>query len=218
MCVRHVVFDWNQTLLDDTAAIVGAVNVCLELEGLPPITADDYKRDFVRPVHLYYERLFGRSIAEADWVRLDGVFRDAYWELLSEPRLAADAEVALARVATAGRTQSICSMHPHEELVALVGQLGVDHHFLRIDGLRGTPGGGKSIHLEAHLGAVFDGAPRDAVVVIGDSLDDAAAAEHAGARCVLYDGGSHPVEALEATGHPVVASLTAALDIAGIPA
>jgi len=53
------------------------------------------------------------------------------------------------------------------------------------------------------------------VLVIGDAKDDAAAAAHVGAACVLYDGGSHPREELEATGAPVAGSLTEALDLAG---
>ena len=35
------------------------------------------------------------------------------------------------------------------------------------------------------------------MVVIGDALDDAAAAAHVGARCILYDGGSHLRDRLE---------------------
>ena len=44
-----------------------------------------------------------------------------------------------------------------------------------------------------------------------DTLDDLAAAQAVGARCVLYDGGSHHREALEATGEPVVDRLTDAV-------
>jgi phosphoglycolate phosphatase-like HAD superfamily hydrolase len=52
------------------------------------------------------------------------------------------------------------------------------------------------------------------VLVIGDAKDDAAAAAHVGAACVLYDGGSHPRHELEEMGLPVANSLTEALDLA----
>jgi phosphoglycolate phosphatase-like HAD superfamily hydrolase len=55
------------------------------------------------------------------------------------------------------------------------------------------------------------------VLLVGDSLDDLAAARAVGARCVLYDGGSHHRSALEATGVPVVDTLTAALAAAEQP-
>ena len=45
-------------------------------------------------------------------------------------------------------------------------------------------------------------------MVIGDAVDDAVAAAHAGAQAVLYTGGSHSRASLAAAGVPVV-------DIAG---
>jgi phosphoglycolate phosphatase-like HAD superfamily hydrolase len=53
------------------------------------------------------------------------------------------------------------------------------------------------------------------VLVIGDAKDDAVAAAHVGAACVLYDGGSHPRHELEETGFPVASSLTEAVALAG---
>jgi phosphoglycolate phosphatase-like HAD superfamily hydrolase len=49
-------------------------------------------------------------------------------------------------------------------------------------------------------------------VVIGDALDDAAAAAHVGAHAVLYTGGSHSKAALETAGVPVVDSLAEAVE------
>ena len=54
------------------------------------------------------------------------------------------------------------------------------------------------------------------MVLIGDALDDLAAARAAGAPCVLYDGGSHERAALDATGAPVAATLAEALAAAGV--
>ena len=67
----------------------------------------------------------------------------------------------------------------------------------------------------AHLAAI--GVQAAAALLVGDSLDDLAAARAVGAGCVLYDGGSHHRHALEATGVPVVAELTAAV-AAALPA
>jgi phosphoglycolate phosphatase-like HAD superfamily hydrolase len=80
---------------------------------------------------------------------------------------------------------------------------------VRVDGLRRSDGGGKAEHLSAHL-AALELAPEQ-VVLVGDALDDLAAARAVGAGCVLYDGGSHHRQALEATGEPVVDSLTEAV-------
>ena len=68
-------------------------------------------------------------------------------------------------------------------------------------------------HVAPKLGGRID--PKT-VVMIGDALDDADAAEGLGIRCVLYASGSHPREKLEASGHPVAGSLIEALALAGI--
>ncbi|MGZ5382686.1 MAG: HAD hydrolase-like protein, partial [Acidimicrobiia bacterium] len=53
------------------------------------------------------------------------------------------------------------------------------------------------------------------VLVIGDALDDVAAAAALGLNCVLYDGGTHPAEQLSAAGVSVVDSLMSALQVGG---
>jgi phosphoglycolate phosphatase-like HAD superfamily hydrolase len=55
------------------------------------------------------------------------------------------------------------------------------------------------------------------IVMVGDALDDADAAEGLGIRCVLYASGSHHREELEATGYPVADTLVEALNLGGVP-
>ena len=52
------------------------------------------------------------------------------------------------------------------------------------------------------------------VVLIGDTVDDALAAQAVGARCVLYSGGFTEARQLRATGAPVVDTLTEAVALA----
>jgi phosphoglycolate phosphatase-like HAD superfamily hydrolase len=207
--VRHVVWDWNGTLFDDQVAVVAAVNDALGRLGLPPIDADGYRTHFTRPVERFYEQVAGRAISAEEWQLLDQGYHDSYLAQVERLALAADAGAALAAAEAAGLTQSLLSMWRHDDLVRLVERLGIGHFFLRVDGLHRSDGGGKAQHLVEHLAAL--GLDPEAVVMVGDSLDDLAAARAVGAGCVLYDGGSHHREALEATGMPVVDTLTAAL-------
>jgi phosphoglycolate phosphatase-like HAD superfamily hydrolase len=213
--VQHVVWDWNGTLFDDQHLVVDALNVVLDHVGRPPVDQATYQRLYTRPVRTFYERLFERPIGDAEWQVVDEVYHHGYRAALASAALSADAHRALDAVDDAGRTQSLLSMWRHVELVPLVDRLGIARRFARIDGVRGVGGGHKAPELEAHLGALAEvaGDP-DRVLVVGDALDDAAAAAHVGARCVLYDGGSHPRAHLEATGYPVVDRLIDALDAA----
>ncbi|GAB3968568.1 hypothetical protein GCM10027615_20680 [Plantactinospora veratri] len=51
-------------------------------------------------------------------------------------------------------------------------------------------------------------------MLIGDSIDDAEAADSVGARCVLYSGGFTDSARLRAAGWPVADSLTEAVELA----
>lgn len=214
--MTHVVWDWNGTLFDDLHVVVEAVNRGVFPLGAGPITLDDYQRHFTRPVKLFYERLLGRPVSDEEWHELDRRFHDGYRQLLAEATLTADAHDALEWVRRAGCTQSLLSMFPHHELVPLVERLGIGSYFDRIDGLVGVPGDTKAAYLERHLRQLTAGEDPRSVLVVGDTLDDAVAARHIGARCVLYDGGSHHRELLESMGVPVADSLVEALEMGGL--
>lgn len=215
--MRHVVWDWNGTLFDDGHLVIEGLNAVLAAEGIEPMDAEAYRAAYTRPVQRFYERLFGRPLAAEEWQSIDDVFHDGYRDALERATLAIDAHEALDSVDRGGATQSLLSMYRHHELVPLVERFGIAPRFVRVDGVRGQGGGLKAPFLEAHLEGVMERsgrAPSD-IVLIGDALDDAAAAAHVGARCVLYDGGSHPREELERAGLPVAASLTEAIGFAG---
>jgi len=213
--VRHLVWDWNGTLFDDQVAVVAAVNDALARLGLAPIDADGYRSNFTRPVERFYEQVAGRAISAQEWHALDAAYHDSYLARVGRLALAPDARAALAAAEAAGLTQSLLSMWRHDDLVPLVERLGIGRFFVRVAGLRRSDGGGKARHLVEHLAALA--LPAREVVLVGDSLDDLAAARAVGAGCVLYDGGSHHRHALEATGAPVVDTLTAAVTAAVQP-
>lgn len=215
--MRHVVWDWNGTLFDDQHLVVAALNAVMPA-GSDPVTLERYRALYCRPVQVFYEKLYGRPIPDEEWEELDHLYHETYAQLLHDAGLAADALHALEHVERSGRTQSLLSMYRHDDLVPLIRRFRLDQRFVRVDGLRGPGGGRKAAYLEAHLSELVHHTPlgpRD-ILVVGDAVDDAEAARHVGARCVLYDGGSHPLEALERTGAPVAATLLEALAIAGI--
>jgi phosphoglycolate phosphatase-like HAD superfamily hydrolase len=207
--VRHVVWDWNGTLFDDHVAVVAAINDALALLGLRPIDSNTYRTYFTRPVQRFYEQVAGRSIEPDEWRALDDAYHHSYGAWVGRLALAPDAVAALEAAEAAGLTQSLLSMWRHQDLVALVERLGIGRFFQRVDGLRVPGGEAKTEHLVKHLAALQVEPP--AALLVGDTLDDLAAARAVGAHCVLYDGGSHHRDTLEATGAPVVDTLTAAV-------
>ncbi|HEX8627256.1 MAG TPA: HAD hydrolase-like protein [Catenuloplanes sp.] len=211
MARTHLVWDWNGTLLDDLALVVSATNRAFAAVDGPTVTADEHRRDFRRPIADYYTHVLGRAVDAEEFGRLDKIFHDAYRVGLTTCQLAADAQSAIR--AWPG-TQSLLSMWFHDELLPTVRTYGLGSHFTRVDGLRAALGGGlKAGHLAEHLAGL--GVTGASTVLIGDSLDDAAAAQSVGAACVLFTGGFTDTERLRGSGLPVADTLTGAVELAG---
>jgi phosphoglycolate phosphatase-like HAD superfamily hydrolase len=208
--VRHVVWDWNGTILDDNDAVVASVNAVCAAWGRAPVDLDYWRSIYRRPLRDCYAQLLGRDISAADWAAIDRRYHDVYRGLLATTRLTPGIPDELRRWRAAGGTQSLLSLWFHDELVPLVTLRGLAELFTRIDGLRGPVGGhGKTDHLRAHLTAqALD--PAD-VLLVGDVVDDAVAALAVGARCVLVTTGVSAPAALRASGVPVVDSVAEAL-------
>ena len=212
--MAHLVWDWNGTLLDDLSLVVAATNASLATAGGGPVTAEEHRRDFRRPVHAYYAGVLGRTLSPDEFLALDRAFHEAYQVGLPNVQLSVGALDALRGWTD---TQSLLSMWFHEELVPTVSRYDLTSFFTRVDGLRAVVGGGhKAPHLAAHLAEMgIDGAE---CVMIGDSVDDADAALSVGAACVLYAGGFTDRARLLATGMPVVDTLAEAVALAEVAA
>ncbi len=205
--MKHIIWDWNGTLLNDTHLVLEATNSALAAFGGGPVTLDEHRRDFVRPVELYYAAVLGRDLPPADFEKLEIGYHTVYEALLPSCPLTLGAVDAL--VAWTG-PQSLLSMWFHHRLVPTVDAYGLTGYFSRIDGLRATIGGGSKVpHLAAHIEMLgLDGGD---CVLVGDSVDDALAAASVGADCILYSGGLTDRGKLETVGVPVVDSLAEAL-------
>ncbi|MFG2332333.1 HAD family hydrolase [Streptomyces sp. NPDC048604] len=209
---KHLVWDWNGTLLDDIHAVIGATNAAFEELGLEPITLERYRELYTVPVPKFYERLMGRLPTDAEWVVMDDAFHQHYWARADACGLMAGAAELLAERQAAGRTQSLLSLAPHDRLIPIVRRHGIEERFVRVDGRLDASTSGKAGHMVRHVEAL--GVAPSSVVVIGDAADDAVAAAHVGAKAVLFTGGSHSRASLARVGVPVVDSLAEAVAVA----
>ncbi|MEU8815773.1 HAD hydrolase-like protein [Actinoplanes sp. NPDC048796] len=210
MTRKHLVWDWNGTLLDDLHLVVSSTNTAFAAVGGRAVGADEHRSRFRRPVAEFYAEILERAVDQEEFQELDRIFHDAYRLGLTNMTLAADASEALK---SWPGTQSLLSMWFHKELVPAIETYGLTGVFTRVDGLRTEIGGHlKAGHLAQHLAEL--GLAGSDVVLIGDSLDDAAAAESVGGVSVLYTGGFTDPVRLRASGRPVADTLVEAVEIA----
>ena len=210
MTRTHLVWDWNGTLLDDLSLVVSSTNEAFAAVGGRAVDPDEHRRLFRRPVAEFYAEILERAVDAEEFSKLDRIFHDAYRLGLTDMKLAADATAAMT---SWPGTQSLLSMWFHEELVPAVETYGLTGVFTRVDGLRTEVGGHlKAGHLAEHLAGL--GLTGEQVVLIGDSLDDAAAADSVGGKAVLYTGGFTDPNRLRASGRPVADTLVEAVALA----
>lgn len=212
---RHVIWDWNGTLLDDTELCIDVMNGLLSRRGLKQLDRARYHTLFGFPVRDYYARL-GFEEKLDPFERLSVDFITAYdcrrWECRLHPAV----EAVLAAVTAAGITQSVLSAYRQETLREIVAHFGLMHHFVRLTGLDNI-----YAHSKVELGRAWVeelALPRDTIVLVGDTLHDFEVAGALGIHCVLVAGGHHSAERLRAQCARVVPDLTALARELGIPA
>ena len=208
IAARHVVWDWNGTLLDDTHVAIESINAVCRSYGRPEITLRAWH---ALPRHRRlldcYSQVLGVPLQPQDWYDIYAVYRERYVALLADCRLAAGVPELLR--SRSDLTQSLLSMSPHDHLLELVDTHGLTGVFTRVDGLLHDDDVPKTEHLAEHLRAQ-DLDPGD-VVVIGDTIGDAEAAQALECSAVLVTTGLCSRAALEITGFPVADSVAEAL-------
>lgn len=209
--VEHVIWDWNGTLLADVHAVVDATAASLAVMGIEPgLDLERYRSTFRRPLREFYTDLVGRPVDDAEWARANAAFGSHYLGVEPGLPLADGASDALGRFADAGLGQSVLSMLAHDELHATLGRRGLHDWFARVDGDHHHDGRSKAAALAAHLDAL--GLDPARVVLVGDTLDDAAATAAVGSACVLVAEHSTHHEADLRTVAPAVATLPEAVE------
>ncbi len=191
---RHLVWDWNGTLLNDLDLCVTATNACLATIGGPRITAEDHRRDFRRPIVDYYSFVLGRPVDAEEFRRLDDAFHDAYRLGMADlhahrRRARGDGDLGRhpSRCCPCSSTTSCWSRWP--------GTGWRTNCRVWTDCRTSSAGNVRRPTCAAHLSALD--IPAADVVLIGDSVDDGDAAAAVGAACVLYAGGfTHESHAL----------------------
>lgn len=203
---RHLIWDWNGTLLDDLDYSIAVMNGLLARRDLPLLNRARYHALFDFPVRDYYYRL-GFDVSRDSFEQLSVEFISAYDAHRWDCRLHSGVPELLTEVATSGATQSILSAYRQETLHEIVAHFGLTPHFIRLTGLDNI-----YAHSKAALGRAWLeelGLPPGNVLMIGDTLHDLDVAREMGIDCILVAAGHHPATRLRARHTHVVDDLFA---------
>lgn len=204
---KHILWDWNGTLLDDSWLCVEVLNDLLKERGKDPISLDTYRSHFNFPVIHFYEFL-GFETDPASFEAISHKFIAAYearW--LEECRLHSGVHQLFQNTQALGLSHSILSAAHQKALELGTRHFGIQHYF---DSLLGTD----NIYAEGKVHRAKQWIQlcpwkAEEILLIGDTLHDFEVAQAIGIPCLLLGAGHCHQQRLEETQSPVLSSLNA---------
>ncbi len=200
---RHIIWDWNGTLLDDAWLCVDILNTLLEKYGKDSVTLEAYMNEFDFPVQKYYESL-GFDFTKESFAQVAADYISIYDKRRFECELTRGAVEALNHFSKKNVTQSILSAYQQSMLEEIVGHFGLTPFFAHLAGLNDYYAAGK-INSGKLLIEKLD-FPQGDILLIGDTLHDYEVAAELGIDCVLIEG-HNCCEKLKKANVPVYKSL-----------
>lgn len=202
MKVKHIIWDWNGTLLDDLDVSMAALNEVLKSEQLPLVLdKEEYRQYFQFPVIKYYEKV-GFDFAKTPFDVLAKRYMDYYQPHSFACPLHEGAIELLKDCREKGIHQSLLSAAKLDFLFRQIDHYGIRSYFEHICGLDNI-----HAHSKAELAKAFvskNHFDRSCTVFIGDSVHDYEVASYAGCRCILIANGHEHISKLEACATPVL--------------
>ncbi len=201
---RHVVWDWNGTLLDDLWLCMESLDLLLARAGKPSIDAETYRRIFNFPVIDVYRSL-GFDTSRKSFEAMSRDFMAHYEAKRLECTLQKGARRFIHAVCALGIAQSVLSAYRHDRLTSIIAEHDLEKYFVHLSGNDDIYANDKSYRAPGHLKRL--GVPAAEVLYVGDTLHDVETARAMGVQCVLIDHGASAHQSRErllASGVPVI--------------
>lgn len=198
---KHVVWDWNGTLLNDLDIAVDALGALLDEHKIPRVSADEYKGLFRFPVIEYYKDV-GFDLEKISFEYLCSRFVEEYNGKRAHTAQLFDGVPDILAAIKAQKTQSILSAGEQNHLNEITKALNIDHHFDNIYGLGDYYAASKIQRGHQLMDAV--GIEASKTIMIGDTDHDHAVGQALGIDVLLIADGHQNYDKLKSIHHNVI--------------
>ncbi len=209
---RHIIWDWNGTLLDDVAQCVDVLNIMMARRNLPSVDISKYRSLFDFPVIKFYERL-GFDFVRETFAAVADEYMVLYTSRLPAFSLHKNIPVILKQLSDMGVSHSIVSAYQQDRLNEAVTALGVSEFFVRLFGADNHFAHSKlSIGKQWIAQLKHMNYPADSILFIGDTVHDYEVASAMQIDCLLISSGHQDKKRLTTCSVPVYDSITDAME------
>ncbi|MCR5183238.1 MAG: HAD family hydrolase [Opitutales bacterium] len=183
---KHIIWDWNGTLLNDFLLCVDCLNEQLQKLQLPHCTPERYREIFDFPLINTY-RALGFPVGDPQhFQQICADFMNSYEKRRHNCHLHDGARNFIHRISKMGIGQSIFSAYSHDRLAPVIAEYDLDPYFSCLSGANDLKGD-KIARGPAHLRQI--GCDPSQVLYVGDTTHDFQAARFMGIDCVIiYHG------------------------------
>tara|TARA_Y100000588_G_scaffold386950_1_gene483617 strand:+ start:168 stop:827 length:660 start_codon:yes stop_codon:yes gene_type:complete len=205
----HIIWDWNGTIIDDTALCVSIVNEILRARGLPQLSIEQYREQFDFPVREYYKKL-GLPGKGSEFNEISSHFIEKYNILWKECPLQKYAREVVSKIKSMSLYQSLLSAGKEDHVKSFVRHHNLHDYFFAVVGTTNIYAEGK-IDRATHF---FNnsGLKNQRYLLIGDTLHDHEVAQALGIDCLLFSKGHHSEKKLAQAGVPIISQLDQLLE------
>ena len=199
-----IAWDWNGTLLDDAHICMECVNDMLRKRNMPVLDLQTYRSYVENPIVNSYKHIFDLNVVTFDVIVKE--FYESYPIYVKDAKLIPGARELLEFFKEKGCRQIIVTAAHTPDVIEYLCKFGIKDYFEAVLGSDDLQGGSKIRWAVEY--AKSENFSKGKMLMIGDTAHDAETADAIGADCILFSGGHQIPERLEATGKPVVDSLS----------
>jgi phosphoglycolate phosphatase len=202
---KHIIWDWNGTLLNDVDFCRRIINRILVENELLELSLEKYREIFTFPVEEYY-KVAGLDFSKTSFEVLGKDFMDEYEAKKLSCSLHKNAIEVLSAIHQKGIKQSVLSAYLHDNLVGILEHYNLTQYFDNIIGLDNIYAGSKT-----HLGLkLIDqlNLPKENILFVGDTLHDSEVAKAMGVKSILIANGHQVKEKLMINSNFVLDEMT----------
>ena len=205
MAYKHIIWDWNGTLLNDNWLSIKSINTLLVKYDLPEIELKKYREIFTFPVIEYYKKL-GFDFSKDPFSKVGTEFIHEYTARMYEPMLHSNSLEILEMIRQNKLTQSILSASKLQLLEPLMDHHRIHSFFMRVIGLDNH-----YAHSKLTVGKEWIeelGHDNHEVLFIGDTLHDFDVGQGMSIDTILISHGHTSHARLMKAGVPVFRSFS----------
>lgn len=210
MKYKHIIWDWNGTLLDDCKVCVKSFNRSLKKRNRRPISLDKYRSIFTFPVIDAYKKV-GFDFKKESFSKVSNEFVEFYEKNFKNVSLHHNAKEILEKIKLQNVTQSILSAGNQDLLNNWLNQHKIFKTFQNVVGVQNQLANGKidqGLKLIENL--KFN---KKDIVLIGDTIHDSDVAKKMNIECILVDHGHVNNKRLIKTGRRVVSNINSIFEL-----